>query len=186
MSQRAIRQTVLSPEEYLEQELLSSFKREFVDGALYAMAGASARHGLVSLNLAAAISNHLPDRCEVFTADMKLRVKIDAKTFFYYPDVLVSCAPNDRATHFREQPILIIEVLSPSTARIDRTEKLDAYKTIPSLMEYVIADQDMPQVEVFRRSNAWVREAFYPEHRFTLQSVGLELTTAQIYRRVGF
>ncbi len=189
MSQHALSRTpaLLSPEDYLERELVAPAKHEFVDGAVYAMAGASDRHNLVAGNLFAALQAHMPDRCEVFITDMKLRVKADAATLFYYPDVFVTCAETDRANrYFREQPILIVEVLSPSTERIDRTEKFDAYRRIPSLQDYVLADQDMPKVEVFRRRSAWAREEFYPEDRFTLDSAGLELSVAQVYRRVRF
>lgn len=189
MSQRAVTrtQTLLSPEEYLERELVAAVKHEFVDGSVYAMAGASDRHNLVAGNFFAILQAHMPDRCQVFMTDMKLRVEAKTATLFYYPDVFASCSEDDRANaYFREQPILIIEVLSPSTERVDRTEKFDAYRLIPSLQEYVLADQDMPKIEVFRRSNAWAREEFYPDDSFTLESAGLNLTVAQVYRRVKF
>lgn len=190
MSQRAATRipTILSPEEYLERELESSIRHEFVDGALYAMAGASDRHGIVVVNFAGLLSNHLPDRCLVFAQDMKLRVQAEKSTLFYYPDVLVTCSETDRANaYYREQPTLIVEVLSPSTERVDRTEKFHAYTAIPSLQEYVLADQDIPKVEIFRRRTAWTREEFFPESgSFTLESAGLDLTIAQIYRRVTF
>lgn len=189
MSQRAHTrtQTLISPEDYLERELAASVKHEFVDGALYAMAGASDRHGAVTLAFGSALFNHLPAQCSVFTQDMKLRIKAEKAMLFYYPDVLVTCSATDRADRcFREQPILIVEVLSPSTERVDRTEKFDAYRRVPSLQEYVLADQDMPKVEMFRRRAAWAREEFYPEDSFTLESAVLDLMVAQVYRRVAF
>lgn len=186
MAQRAQTHTLLSPDEYLEQELESPVKREFVDGAVYAMAGASERHNLVAGNLFALLHAHLPDRCKVFTADMKLRVKAEAATLFYYPDLMISCAEIDSNRYFHERPILLGEVLSPSTERVDRTEKFDAYRRIPSLMEYVLADQDTPKVEVFRRRAGWAREVYFPDDRLTLESAALEMTVAQIYRRVKF
>lgn len=186
MSQRATVHTLISPDEYLEREQEGATKHEFVDGAVYAMAGASGRHNLVAGNIFAALHNHLAERCRVFTADMKLRIKAVAKTLFYYPDLMVSCAAEDQTADFIEQPVLVIEVLSPSTERIDRTEKFDAYRRIPSLQEYVLADQDMPKVEVFRRRTAWAREEFYPDDGFTLESAALEMTVAQVYRRVAF
>jgi len=189
MSQRATVRppTLFSPEEYLEREMESAIRREFVDGAIYAMAGASDRHGIVVVNLASLLSNHLPDRCLVFAQDMKLRIKVENATLFYYPDVLVTCSDTDRVNaYFREQPVLIVEVLSPSTERVDRKEKFDAYTAIPSLQDYVLADQDIPKVEVFRRRAAWAREEFYPGDSLTLESAGLDLTVERIYRRVRF
>ena len=89
---------------------------------------------------------------------MKLRLNIADKTVFYYPDLLLSCAPDDRQPYFRSRPCLIVEVLSDSTERIDRREKLLAYQTLPSLQEYVLVAQNARRVEVYRRTNDWKAE----------------------------
>lgn len=85
--------TFLAVDAYLEGELESRTRHEYVDGEIYAMVGASDRHGLITLNLAGLLSQRLPDRCQVFSSDMKVRVQTVERDIFYYPDVLVSCNP---------------------------------------------------------------------------------------------
>ena len=186
MQNPALRPSKVSPEDYLRQEMMSPMRHEFVDGAIYAMSGASDRHGLVTLALAARLFDKVDPGCQVFTSDMKLRISEGPAMVYYYPDVLVSCAADDRDRYFREQPVLLVEVISPSTERTDRIEKLAAYKSIPSLVEYVIAEQDMPKVEVFRRRSAWQGEIFLPDASFHLDSIGIDFSVEDIYRRLGF
>jgi Uma2 family endonuclease len=176
----------ISPDDYLARELDSVTKSEYVDGIVYGMSGASDRHGLVSGTFFLRLGNHLADECQVFMTDMKLRIVEGDVTVFYYPDVIVSCAADDRARYYREQPILLVEVLSPSTERIDRTEKLAAYRRIPSLMELVLAEQDIPKLEVFRRATGWASETYLPGDGFRLESVSLDFTVDDIYRRLKF
>ena len=126
----------LSVTQYLNAEQHSHVKHEYINGEIYAMGRASGRHSLVALDLAGLLSAHLPDQCQVFITDMKVYIRAQIGEMFYYPDVLVSCAEDDRAPYYREKPVLIAEVLSPSTERIDRYEKLHAYRQIPSLQEY--------------------------------------------------
>src|SRR5437660_7721120 len=126
----------LSVDEYLEAEKDSPVRHEFIDGQIYAMAGASDRHNRISINLTKALDDRLTDGpCEVFMADMKVWV---SETIFYYPDVVVACDGPGADSYYRKHPKLIIEVSSPSTERIDRSEKLLAYKQVKSLKEYVI------------------------------------------------
>lgn len=124
----------LSVEDYLQGELRSDIRHEYVGGRIYAMVGASDVHNLVAMNLASALHQHLAGgRCQVFMSDMKLRLMVVGETIFYYPDIMVCCEAADRDRYFREQPRVIVEVLSETTARIDRREKLSAYQCIPSL-----------------------------------------------------
>jgi len=134
----------IAPEDYLVAENEAATRHEFIDGAVYAMTGTSDRHNMLALSLSSRVLDHLPSRSQVFMSDMKLRIRDQGATFYYYPDVFVSCAADDRASHHREQPVLIIEVLSPTTDRIDRAEKFRAYTSIPSLIEYVLADPAAP------------------------------------------
>ena len=92
-------------------------------------------------------------RCQLFTSDVKVRLEIGKQDVFYCPDLLVSCDPDDRATYYRERPSLIVEVLSESTERLDRRDKMLAYQTIKSLQEYVLVAQDVRRVEVYRRTD---------------------------------
>ena len=146
MSNLAYAPPRMSPAEYLVFEERSPVKHEYVDGYVYAMVGATDRHNLIAQNLLIALRSTRPTGCQVFISDMKLKVRLLADEYFYYPDVLMSCEATDRDPLFREQPVLLIEVASPSTARIDRGEKLNNYRQLPSLREYVIAEQDRRQV----------------------------------------
>ena len=149
---------------YLVAEELSEVRHEYIGGELYAMTGASDRHGLITLNIATALRPRLRGGpCQLFVSDMKLRMQIAGQDIFYYPDVLLSCDPGDRETHFRRSPCLLVEVTSESTARIDRREKALAYQTIPSLKEYLIVSQTRPEVRVHRRK---------PEGSFSVETHG--------------
>ena len=142
--------TQLTEQDYLAFELTARFRQEYVDGQLYAMAGASERHNRISLNLgfhlrAAARGGH----CGVFVSDMKL--KIAWRNAYYYPDVMLVCNTQDNGEYYKQQPCFIAEVLSTSTANIDRREKLLAYQKIPSLRYYLLISSDQQQVEYFVR-----------------------------------
>src|SRR2546421_12532355 len=105
----------LSVADYLAGERDVDVRHEYVDGQVYAMAGASDRHNRIALNIASRLNDQLADdRCEAFMADMKVRVTED---LYYYPDVVVTCDPPGGDPYFRTQPRLIVEVLSPSTCR---------------------------------------------------------------------
>jgi Uma2 family endonuclease len=147
----------ISAQEYLQGELASETRHEYIGGEIYAMVGASDRHGLIALNLATALRPHLRGTgCQLFVADMKLRIEAAGETAFYYPDLLLSCDPQDRETYFRSRPCLIVEVLSEATERIDRREKLFAYTQISSLREYLLLSQNRAEAELHRREpNGW-------------------------------
>lgn len=172
----------ISVDDYLFGEQDGQVRHEYVDGEVYAMVGASDRHGLIAGNLFAAIHVGLPEPCQAFVSDMKVRIRTDAKDIFYYPDILVTCDFKDRETYYREKPCLIVEVLSRSTERLDRFEKLMFYRELGSLEEYVLISQDYRQVEVFRRAEQW-EPVVYRKGEVTLRSVDLRITMDQLYRR---
>lgn len=173
----------ISVEDYLRGEEDSQIRHEYLDGQVYAMVGASDRHGLITLNLGSILSNRLPDRCQVFISDMKVRIATARQESFYYPDALVSCDPTDRESHYRQRPCLIAEVLSRATERTDRFEKFFSYRELDSLREYLLIAQDFPQVEIHRRARGWVAEV-YTEGELLLESLALTLSLAELYRRV--
>lgn len=173
----------LSPEQYLldENDSASGIRYEYVNGQTYAMAGASRGHNRVVINFSSILHTYLKgSRCEVFQSDMKVGLQRKDDTRFYYPDIQVSCAEEDNP-YYNTSPCLIVEVLSESTARKDRTEKLLAYQGIASLQEYVLCSQDTPNVEVYRRSTGWQRERFNDGQRFLLASVNLEISVDDLY-----
>jgi len=178
-------QFYISVAEYLANEKASPVRHEYVDGQMYAMAGASDRHNRIALNLASRLNDHLNGGpCEVFIADMKVTVD---PLVYYYPDVVVTCDPPRSDPYVRTQPHLIIEVVSPSTERIDRHEKLFAYRRVSSVQEYVLVLQDRMQVEVYRRQSEdeWSREIFIQsEEHVHFAAVGFTMSVGDIYRNV--
>jgi Uma2 family endonuclease len=184
MAQPRTTQPRLSPEAYLAGEFTSDVRHEFVDGLVFAMAGASEAHSILKLAVAVWLHGRVPAGCVLFDADMKLKVETASDVRFYYPDLFVSCGPRDLKQHVRSDAVLIIEILSPSTERHDRYEKMAAYKTLPSLAEYVLVDQSMPSMEVFRRSANWSRENYGLQDEVQLNSVGATMPVATIYRDI--
>jgi Uma2 family endonuclease len=175
--------TYISVEDYLNGEQEGQVRHEYVDGEVYAMVGASDQHALIAGNLFTVFNMRLPEHCQPFISDMKVHIRVDEKDIFYYPDILVSCDQRDRETYYRERPCLIIEVLSPSTARLDRFEKLMFYRHLETLEEYVLVSQDFRLVEVFRRSGNWQATLYRKHDLVTFQAVGVEVGMDQIYRR---
>ena len=150
---------LISVDDYLSGELISEVRHEYVGGEVYAMAGASHVHNIIALNLAAALHQHLEGSpCAPYVSDMKVKVKSAREELFYYPDVMVACDPSDNARLWREKPILIVEVSSPETSRIDAREKNWAYQTIPSLEVYVMISQSECAVTLYRRATGWMPE----------------------------
>jgi Uma2 family endonuclease len=169
---------------YLAEEERSNIRHEYVDGQVYAMTGASRRHGSIVNAMAFALTPIARQKhCQLFTSDMKVRLEIGGTTTFYYPDLLVTCDPADRETHFCLAPCLIAEVLSESTARIDRREKLLAYQTLPSLETYLLVEQTDRQVELYRRANAWRVESV-SQGELSLRCLDAALPVDAIYMDV--
>lgn len=179
--------TKLSVKDYLEGEKINPVKHEYVEGEVYAMAGASDKHNMIAGDIYAALLVHLRhSKCQPFFGDIKVRV---TSKVYYYPDVLVSCEETPEDAHFRNSPILIIEVASPSTANIDRREKLLFYQQMPSVQEYAIVDQHKINIELHRRQSngSWITYYFDQEdNEIEFQSVNLTLPISEIYRRVRF
>ena len=176
---------LISPEEYLASEEGGTWRHEFLNGSVYAMAGASARHNLIVSGIDSTLAGLVGQRCQVFSKEMKLRVTNNHDLRFYYPDVFVTCDPADRAQFTRERPVLIFEVLSPTTERIDRGEKFFAYTQIPSLLEYGLLSQDQVELELFRRRADWRREVYVQDNTVTLESLDVVVMVSRLYERVG-
>jgi len=152
---------IISEEEYLSGELLSETKHEYIDGQIYAMAGASKNHERIAGNVLTELKNHLKQKkssCDVFSSDIKVRT-VDNKTAYFYPDVMVSCdADDNESEYYVNTPVIIVEVLSKSTRKNDLSIKKFYYFNTPELQEYVVIEQDFCEVEVFRKTDGWKLE----------------------------
>ncbi|SMF97132.1 Endonuclease, Uma2 family (restriction endonuclease fold) [Methylomagnum ishizawai] len=174
-------QSWISEEDYLQGELLSEIKHEYIDGQVYAMAGASKNHERIAGNVFGEIRAHLKGKpCEPFASDIKVKVG----TQFFYPDAMVVCHDPDPHEYYTQSPVLIVEVLSRHTRKTDETTKRRAYLEIPSLLEYVLIEQDIVDVEVCRRVEGWVSKHYFMGDQILLQSIGLTLAVEEIYARV--
>lgn len=143
-------------EEYLAGEEIGDVRHEYVAGEVYAMVGTTARHNLIAGNLFVALRNHLRGTgCRLFMSDVKVRLQMLGQTVFYYPDLMLTCEPPPLSGVYCDRPCLLVEVLSESSARTDRREKLFAYTQIPSLREYLILFQDRMEAELYRREEGW-------------------------------
>lgn len=178
---------LISEQEYLSGELVSEVRHEYLAGVVHAMAGASDKHNFISHNLAGLLYNQFRGKsCAPFGSDMKLRMEFGSGTVFYYPDAMVCCDPADNATYYRERPVLIVEILSPKTARVDQREKLLAYQTLPSLEVYVMIDQDQCRLIIHRRTNHWQAEFLTkPDDLLTVPSLEWSVPVRDLYERTG-
>jgi Uma2 family endonuclease len=175
----------MTVEEYFRFEETSPVKHEYVAGEVYAMPGATARHDRIATNVLVRLS--LVARsgpCEVFSDSMRVQI---ARDRYYYPDVTVVCTPVAELDTFVRSPCVVVEVTSLSTARIDRGEKLDAYRSIASLETYLIIDHRRRRVEHHSRdahSGEWRREEILGEGRVRVPCLDVDLTLDEIYERV--
>lgn len=175
-------------EEYLDLEAQSSIQHEFVAGEIYDMADPSRDHEIVAMNLAAPLHVHVQDRpCRVYTGRRQLQFRIDQDEFVYRPDVWLACGEGrDSKGKYVDEPRLVIEVLSPSTARFDRREKVASYREIPSIEEYVVVAPKPANVVIYRHAQQWRPQTVEAlDGVLELHSVGLSLPLGRIYKGVS-
>ncbi|AKG23838.1 Uma2 family endonuclease [Calothrix sp. 336/3] len=175
-----------SPQEYLEGEKTSQIKHEYIDGEVYAMAGASDAHVTLTGNLYMLLRNHhRGSGSRVYMADMK--VQVEEINRYFYPDVMGTCDTRDQGTdYFKSHPCLIIEVLSDSTEGFDRGKKFQDYSYLPSLQEYVLVSQDRMYVECFRKNEKgrWELFRFAAGETIEFDSINFRCDIAAIYEEV--
>ena len=176
----------ISVEDYLARELASEERHEYLDGVVYAMAGASIEHNIISGNIYSSLRSHLRGKpCVAFMADVKLRLEFSNDDVFYYPDVMVACDPRDTDKFFKRFPKVLLEVMSESTERIDRREKRWSYQQIETLEEYVLVAQDRMEVTLFRRANQWRPEVLTKQDQtLALASLEFSLPLSGVYEGV--
>lgn len=175
-------------QEYLAFEGASEFKHEFINGEVVDMAGGSATHSRIKVNLTTSFENRLAQSgCIVYDSDMRVR----AGEMYAYPDLSVVCGTPlfEDDQHTLLNPILIVEVLSPSTEAYDRKDKFKQYRSLPTLEDYVLVAQDEAYVEHFHRQadGTWIlAEMKGMEAEISLPSLSITLPLATIYNRVTF
>ncbi len=176
----------ISPEDYLEGERISPVKHEYRSGQVYAMTGAKNPHVIIAGNVASLLHVHLSSTpCIVLTADTKVRL-LEANCY-YYPDVVVTCDERDITSieDFILYPMLVVEVLSASTAAFDRGGKFADYRTLPTLQEYVLINQSHRQVECFRcQDGAWTAQTYGEGEMVNFISVDFQGPIAAFYQKV--
>jgi Uma2 family endonuclease len=178
----AARQSPISVDDYLEGEKTAEIRHEYVDGEVFSMVGTTKTHNLIMGNLYSLLRTALSDRpCRVYMAEVKVHISTKTTERFYYPDLHAECEPFTEDSYFSEHPALIVEVLSDSTERGDRSDKFYAYRKLPSLQEYVLIAQDETRVEVYRRSTNWELEVFGTNDIFPLESVGSKVPVTAVY-----
>lgn len=180
---------LISIDDYLSGELISQVKHEYLGGVVYAMAGARISHNLAATNALGSIHGRLRGkRCRPYNSDMKIRVRLPAQIRFYYPEFSVVCKSNPQSESYQDEPVVIAEVLSKRTRRIDEGEKRDAYLTIPSLCVYLLIEQEIPAVVAYRRTiHGFVREVYEGHDSVVpLPQIETELPLADIYDGVEF
>jgi Uma2 family endonuclease len=183
----------MTEQEYLRFEEAAKTKHEYRFGRIFDMAGGTADHAAIAMNIGGAITSRLGDKpCGVFSSD--LRVRINESGHYCYPDLTVVCGPLDFAWPDRRttitNPQLVIEVTSSSTEAHDRGDKFNDYRRLPSLTEYVLVSQERRQAETFYRQEdgTWVIGPTFtqPDHAVTLRTLSIEVPMREIYRGIEF
>jgi Uma2 family endonuclease len=182
----ALLQAKMTAEQFLAWDRTETQRREFVRGEVFAMAGAEESHIQSAGNIYLALRQHLRGApCRVFNADMKLRV--EAADCFFYPDVLVTCSAADtQDTLVKREPVLVVEVLSPSTAAFDRGDKFTAYRLLPALREYLLVDPRRRRCDLYRKGSdgLWVLHPVEPGQALQLACVDLHISAETLWEDV--
>src|SRR5574340_1145856 len=173
----------MSAAEFLAWDEAQTVRHEFVRGEVFAMTGGVDRNNTVALNLALALKQHLRGTpCRIYSHDIKLRV--ESADCFFYPDLMVTCSAADLADRLiKREPVLVVEVLSPSTASFDRGEKFAAYRALPTLAEYLLVDVERRCCDLYRKGadGLWVLHPGGPDDALALTSVGLSVAAAALW-----
>lgn len=181
---------LLSVEDYLDGELRSEVKHEYLGGEVHAMAGPTNRHNEISSNVMVALGSGLRGKsCRTFNSHTKVRVELPNQTRFYYPDAMVVCQKGQDSEQFQQWPAVIVEVLCDSTRRTDLTEKKEAYFAIPSLKVLIFVEPDEPLLVGYRRGprGGFTKEEYFGlEKSVPLPEIGTELKLAEVFERLEF
>lgn len=179
----ALEKRRMTADEFLAWDETQTVRHEFVRGEVYAMAGGEDRNNTVALNIAMILRQHLRGKpCRIYMADVKLRV--EAADCYFYPDLMVTCSAADAGDRLiKREPLLVVEVLSPSTAAFDRGEKFAAYRALPSLAEVLLVDVDALRCDLYRKGadGLWVLHPSQGDEPLSLASVALTVDAAALW-----
>lgn len=183
----------ISEQEYLALELDYDIRHEYVNGQIFAMAGASPNHNRVTRNTLISIGNQIMDKdCEIFPSDMRVQVSVKREHIYRYPDMSIVCGrPQFADTNPKSllNPVVLIEVLSESTTNTDRVAKFEEYRRISSLREYVLISTDSSRIERYLKQDDinWLyTDLAGIEQQIELPSIGCMLVFSAVFRRVEF
>ena len=183
----------MSVDDYLVFEAKSDLRHEFSQGQVFVMTGASRRHNLICGSTYATLYQQLIDRpCEVYQSDMRVQINTDDENAYRYPDIAIVCEPprlTDTSPESLLNPIVLIEVLSSSTAIIDRDPKLREYRQIKSVQAYVLISQTSPRIECYQRqtNQAWQYiDINGLDNSLSLPSIDCVLSLQDVYHKVTF
>ncbi len=178
--------TPLTEEQYLRIEREAETKSEFHDGQMFAMAGGSPNHAMLSNRVGALLDRQVPPECRTFNSD--LRIKVASAGLYTYADCSVVCGELQYSDHQPDvilNPLLIVEVLSPSTEGYDRGKKFESYRTIPTFREYLLVHQDRQHVEHYSRQDdgSWLlREHIGTDAAVAIARLSVHIPLADLYR----
>ena len=179
----------ISEEDYLQGELVSEIRHEYVAGKVYAMSGGTLNHQRIAGNFSYLVGNQLTrEPCFPTGSGFKLRVPLGGgEQAFYYPDGMIICVPVPGDALFTESPSVILEVLSPTTRRNDEVQKCRDYLTISHLETYILAETDSYFVTLHRRDGAGFRREMLsgPDAILDLPEVGVCFSLAELFSDVG-
>lgn len=189
MAHTAVKERLYTPEEYLMREEGAAYKSEYINGEIVAMAGGSLKHSQICFNLIRQISDAIAHK-DCIGLESNVKVEIQRGRQYFYPDAMVVCGKVEFAkkrTDTIKNPLLIVEILSPATEAFDRNKKFAAYRTLPSLREYVLVYQDEPQIEAFFKEDekTWrYTVARDLEDTIRLLSLDCDLALRDIYQKI--
>lgn len=179
----ALQKPRMTAAEFLAWDETQTVKHEFVRGEVFMMNGVVDTHNVAAMNLVIALRQHLRgSACRVYASDVKLRV--EAADCYFYPDLMVTCSAIDATDRLiKREPVLVVEVLSPSTAAFDRGDKFADYRLLPSLREYLLVDADRRRCDLYRLGpdGLWVLHPGASGEGVTLASVDLNVPGADLW-----
>ena len=179
----------LSVQEYLAWEAENEIKHEYIDGEVYAMSGGTGKHSSIMINITIAIGQQLGDSlCALHSSEMRVKVN-DSR--YVYPDLSAVCGKSsyeDESEISLLNPILVVEVTSPSSIEFDRVAKRDLYREAPSIQGYLVVDQHRVCAELYNRADVgWLLQVYTdPDDVIPLEMLNSELPLAEIYRGIAF